>query len=86
MSTNAKEAKYRRQLAAVEAHKAELKKPADQRDDKKVLPGRTLVKIVRRCQICGRSRAVYRKFGCCRICFRKLASDGLIPGVRKASW
>ena len=39
-----------------------------------------------RCQICGRSRAVYRKFGCCRICFRKLASDGLIPGVRKASW
>jgi ribosomal protein S14 len=86
MSTNAKEATYRRQLAAVEAHKAELKKPEGQRDAKKVLPGRTLVKIVRRCQICGRSRAVYRKFGCCRICFRKLASDGLIPGVRKASW
>jgi ribosomal protein S14 len=86
MSTNAKEAKYRRQLKAVEAHKAELKKPADQQDAAKVLPGRTLVKIVRRCQICGRSRAVYRKFGCCRICFRKLASDGLIPGVRKASW
>jgi ribosomal protein S14 len=86
MSTNAKEAKYRRQLAAVEQHKAELKKPAAQRDPKKVLPGRDLVKIVRRCQICGRSRAVYRKFGCCRICFRKLASDGLIPGVRKASW
>jgi len=86
MSTNAKEATYRRQLAAVEAHKAELKKPADQQDASKVLPGRALVKIVRRCQICGRSRAVYRKFGCCRICFRKLASDGLIPGVRKASW
>ncbi|HEY1187252.1 MAG TPA: 30S ribosomal protein S14 [Gemmata sp.] len=51
-----------------------------------MLPGRVLVKIVRRCQLCGRSRAVYRKFGCCRICFRKLASDGLIPGVRKASW
>jgi ribosomal protein S14 len=86
MSTNAKEAKHRRQLAAVAAHKAELKKPVDQQDPKKVLPGRTLVKIVRRCQLCGRSRAVYRKFGCCRICFRKLASDGLIPGVRKASW
>ena len=86
MSTNAKEAKYRRQLAAVEQHKAELKKPADQQDAKKVLPGHALVKICRRCQICGRARAVYRKFGCCRICFRKLASDGMIPGVRKASW
>ncbi|WP_390888663.1 30S ribosomal protein S14 [Frigoriglobus tundricola] len=51
-----------------------------------MLPGRDLVKICRRCQLCGRARAVYRKFGCCRICFRKLASDGLIPGVRKASW
>ena len=86
MSTNAKEAAYRRQLDAVAVHKAELKKPLAQQDPKKILPGRSLVKIVRRCQICGRSRAVYRKFGCCRICFRKLASDGLIPGVRKASW
>ena len=41
---------------------------------------------VRRCQICGRQRAVYRKFRVCRICFRSLALDGLIPGVRKASW
>jgi small subunit ribosomal protein S14 len=41
---------------------------------------------VRRCKLCGRPRAVYRKFGTCRICFRKLADDGLIPGVRKASW
>jgi small subunit ribosomal protein S14 len=39
-----------------------------------------------RCRLCGRPRAVYRKFGICRICFRKLADGGLIPGVRKASW
>jgi small subunit ribosomal protein S14 len=39
-----------------------------------------------RCKLCGRPRAVYRKFGICRICFRKLADRGLIPGVRKASW
>jgi small subunit ribosomal protein S14 len=39
-----------------------------------------------RCRICGRARAVYRKFGVCRICFRNLADEGLIPGVRKASW
>lgn len=39
-----------------------------------------------RCQVCGRSRAVYRKFKLCRICFRNMASEGKIPGVRKASW
>ena len=44
------------------------------------------VRAVRRCQLCGRSRAVYRKFRICRICFRTLAHEGKIPGVRKASW
>ena len=44
------------------------------------------VRTVRRCQRCGRSRAVLRKFGLCRICFRDLALQGMIPGVRKASW
>jgi small subunit ribosomal protein S14 len=39
-----------------------------------------------RCQICGRARAVYQKFGLCRLCFRQLALRGEIPGVRKASW
>jgi small subunit ribosomal protein S14 len=39
-----------------------------------------------RCQICGRPRAVYRKFRICRICLRKLADNGLIPGMKKASW
>lgn len=41
---------------------------------------------VRRCERCGRARAVYRKFKLCRICFRQLAHQGQIPGVRKASW
>jgi len=39
-----------------------------------------------RCELCGRSHAYYRKFKICRLCFRKLASQGRIPGVRKASW
>jgi small subunit ribosomal protein S14 len=39
-----------------------------------------------RCLLCGRSRAYIRKFGLCRICFRKLALAGQIPGVRKSSW
>ncbi|MBC7966554.1 MAG: type Z 30S ribosomal protein S14 [Planctomycetota bacterium] len=43
-------------------------------------------RIEHRCGLCGRPRAVYRKFKVCRICFRDLALDGLIPGVKKASW
>ena len=39
-----------------------------------------------RCQNCGRPKAVYQKFGICRICFRQMALKGLLPGVTKASW
>lgn len=86
MSTTAKMAKYKKQLAALAAHKAEMAKPADQRDASKLMRPRDLIRIRRRCMLTGRPRAVYRKFGICRIVFRDMASDGLIPGVRKASW
>ena len=39
-----------------------------------------------RCEKCGRARAYIRKFKLCRLCFRELASNGMIPGVVKASW
>ena len=39
-----------------------------------------------RCPVCGRPRAFIRKFRLCRICFRKLALSGDIPGVVKSSW
>ena len=39
-----------------------------------------------RCQVCGRPRGFMRKFQLCRICFRKLALEGFLPGVTKASW
>lgn len=44
------------------------------------------VRLKRRCNRCGRSRAPLRRFGICRICFREMALAGFIPGVRKASW
>ena len=44
------------------------------------------VRAYTRCRRCGRTRAVYRKFGLCRICFREMAHAGEIPGVTKASW
>jgi small subunit ribosomal protein S14 len=39
-----------------------------------------------RCRRCGRSRAVFRKFGVCRICLRELAHQGFVPGMTKSSW
>jgi small subunit ribosomal protein S14 len=39
-----------------------------------------------RCKNCGRPRGFLRKFSLCRICFRKFALEGQIPGVTKASW
>jgi small subunit ribosomal protein S14 len=44
------------------------------------------VQAYTRCNRCGRSRAVFRKFMLCRICFRELAHAGEIPGVTKSSW
>ncbi len=39
-----------------------------------------------RCPLCGRPRAYYRRFRMCRLCLRKLALKGQLPGVVKASW
>ena len=44
------------------------------------------VRAYNRCPICGRPRGFLRKFGICRICFRNLASHGMLPGVTKSSW
>ncbi|HUT59550.1 MAG TPA: type Z 30S ribosomal protein S14 [Phycisphaerae bacterium] len=41
---------------------------------------------IRRCELCGRPRSVYRRFRICRICLRNLAAEGKIPGLKKASW
>lgn len=43
-------------------------------------------RIRNRCMVTGRARGVYRKFGISRIMLREMASAGLVPGVRKASW
>ena len=39
-----------------------------------------------RCQRCGRPKAVFRKFGQCRICLREMAHKGELPGITKSSW
>ena len=49
-------------------------------------PQKYATRFRNRCRLCGRSRAFYRDFGLCRICFRNLAHRAQIPGVMKASW
>lgn len=78
MATDAKNARFLKQLAQLEASR--------RAPDKAKMRPRDKIRIRMRCRLCGRPRAVYRKFGICRICFRNMASDGLIPGVKKASW
>ena len=78
MATEAKVATFKKQSALLDIRRRD---PA-----KSKLRPRDLIRIRLRCKLCGRPRAVYRKFGICRICFRNMASDGLIPGVQKASW
>ena len=53
---------------------------------KQMRPQRYKTRAYTRCTRCGRPRAVYRKFGLCRICLRELAHAGEVPGVTKASW
>lgn len=49
-------------------------------------PAKYKTRQYNRCKLCGRPRAYMRMFGMCRICFRELALQGHLPGVKKASW
>ena len=49
-------------------------------------PPKFKVRTRNRCKLCGRPRGYMRIFQMCRICFRKLAHEGLLPGVKKTSW
>lgn len=77
MATTAKIAKDDKLAAKI---KRELSKPKEQRTPK------IAVRFRNRCFNCGRPRGFLRKFRLCRICFRKLALAGQIPGVTKSSW
>jgi len=67
------------------AKKATIQK--ERRKKKEASEGkRSKVQLRNRCWKCGRPRGHIRDFGICRICFREMAHQGLIPGLRKASW
>ena len=95
-SMKAREAKRQKLVAKYAARKAELKKLAKSDDyDVAYEANRALqnlpknassVRLHNRCQLTGRPKGYIRQFGISRIQFREMASAGLIPGVKKASW
>jgi small subunit ribosomal protein S14 len=74
MATTAKIAKEVRKLAEISRARAAGK------------PVKFATRLRNRCKTCGRPRGFLRKFSLCRICFRKFALAGEVPGVTKASW
>ena len=68
------------------ARREELKKAGDYEALSKLPRNSSPTRVRNRCVLTGRGRGVYEKFGLCRQMFRKLALEGKLPGVRKASW
>ncbi len=91
-SIKARDVKRRRLAEKYAAKRAELKKRVKQGDLQAMFELQRLpknsspVRVRNRCRISGRPRGYMRQFGINRIEFRRLASQGLIPGVKKASW
>jgi small subunit ribosomal protein S14 len=85
-SMKARQAKRERMVAKYAAKRAALKAAGDY-DALQALPrNASPVRLHNRCKISGRPKGYMRQFGISRINFREMASQGLIPGVRKASW
>ena len=77
----------RARLAKKYAEKREQLKAEGDYEGLQSLPrNSSSIRLRNRCQITGRSRGYMRQFGISRIQFREMASQGLIPGVKKASW
>ena len=85
-SMKAREVK-RAKLVAKYAEKRKALIAAGDYESLQLLPkNASYVRLHNRCKISGRARGYMRQFGISRIDFRELASAGLIPGVKKASW
>ena len=85
-SMKARQAKRLKLVAKYAAKRAELKKAGDYEGLQALPKNASPVRLHNRCKLSGRPKGYMRQFGISRIDFRELASAGLIPGVKKASW
>ena len=81
----AKESMKAREVKRAEKRKA-LKAEGNYAALDKLPKNASPVRLHNRCSLTGRPKGYMRVFGISRIQFREMASKGLIPGVRKASW
>ena len=73
-------------VAEYAAKRAQLKKEGNYEAFHAIPKNASPVRLHNRCKITGRPKGYMRQFGISRIQFREMASHGLIPGVKKASW
>ena len=85
-SMTAREVKLARLVAMYAEKRKALKEAGDWSGLAKLPRNSSPVRLHNRCSITGRPKGYMRDFGISRIQFREMASNGLIPGVRKASW
>jgi len=85
-SMMAREKKRAKLVAKYAAKRAELKASGDYDALQKLPKNASPVRLHNRCKLTGRPKGYMRQFGISRINFREMASQGLIPGVTKASW
>ena len=85
-SMKAREVKRAKLVAKYAKKRAELKAAGDYEALQALPKNACPVRMYNRCKITGRPKGYIRQFGISRIQFREMASAGLIPGVKKASW
>jgi small subunit ribosomal protein S14 len=85
-SMKAREVKRAKLVAKYSEKRAKLKAEGDWVGLQKLPKNSSKVRLHNRCKLTGRPKGYMRQFGISRIDFREMASEGLIPGVKKASW
>ncbi|MDR2680577.1 MAG: 30S ribosomal protein S14 [Tannerella sp.] len=85
-SMKAREVKRAKLIAKYAAKRAKLKAEGKYEELQSLPKNASPVRLHNRCKITGRPKGYMRQFGVSRIQFREMASSGLIPGVKKASW
>lgn len=85
-SVVAREAKRQRLVNKYAELRKQLKEEGRWDELDKLPKNSSPVRLHNRCQLTGRPKGYMRKFGVCRVVFRKMALDGKLPGVTKASW
>ncbi len=85
-SMKAREVKRQKLVKKYAEKRAALKAAGDYEALQKLPKNASPVRLHNRCKLTGRPKGYMRQFGISRVTFREMANQGLIPGIKKASW